>query len=487
MGWARALFWLLPRRLRSYWVLLAITSFGILAAVTLMSVGAIYSRALAEGGLQHALAATSPTTMNARVTVRERPLNPADYRNLRAAVEEIAEDRLGYLIKDTQRFGQSQSNITMVLSSEPGPPPRGSPAGRPFFLTDFESHTRLTAGRWPQAAPVIEDKVLVMEAVLGAPLGFAVFGLTGLTESSQVHLVPFLTEPDERITFNIVGLVEPIDTDEEYWMDYSSYFEEVDVEDRPVVPIYLTEESYFGGLGQRYPTMVADFGWYFYLDTGVLTADLAGPTKGAVSGLETDINKRFPRSVVLSGLKNTIAKYQTQLTLARVPLYLFISLVVLIILYFLTLVMGMMARSHSDEAGLLRSRGGGLLQISQLLVIAESVVVAAAMVVGPFLALAIIRFLLLDTIDPSGGGNGDFSVGLSWDMFIMGALGGIFSRAPHPSRGSWLPWQMNARMPAACNRSSPRTNWICAARLRSAPSKTSPATSSASTRRSMQR
>jgi len=427
MGWARALFWLLPRRLRSYWVLLAITSFGILAAVTLMSVGAIYSRALAEGGLQHALAATSPTTMNARVTVRERPLNPADYRNLRAAVEEIAEDRLGYLIKDTQRFGQSQSNITMVLSSEPGPPPRGSPAGRPFFLTDFESHTRLTAGRWPQAAPVIEDKVLVMEAVLGAPLGFAVFGLTGLTESSQVHLVPFLTEPDERITFNIVGLVEPIDTDEEYWMDYSSYFEEVDVEDRPVVPIYLTEESYFGGLGQRYPTMVADFGWYFYLDTGVLTADLAGPTKGAVSGLETDINKRFPRSVVLSGLKNTIAKYQTQLTLARVPLYLFISLVVLIILYFLTLVMGMMARSHSDEAGLLRSRGGGLLQISQLLVIAESVVVAAAMVVGPFLALAIIRFLLLDTIDPSGGGNGDFSVGLSWDMFIMGALGGIFS------------------------------------------------------------
>ena len=429
MGWARALFWLLPRRLRSYWVLLAITSFGILAAVTLMAVGAIYSRALAEGGLQHALAATSTTIMNARVTVRERPLSPADYQNLRADVEEIAEDRLGYMIRDIQRFGQSQPNMTLVFSSEPGPPPRSSPIGRPFFLTDFEKHTRLTAGRWPHpdAAPVFQENVLVMEAVLGAPLGFAIWGLTGLREGDQVHLVPFLTDPDERITLNIVGLVEPIDTREEYWMDYSAYFAEQEVNDRVVLPIYLPEKTYFDGLGKKYPTMVANFGWYFYLDTGILTADLAGPTKDAVLGLETDINKQFPRSFVLSGLKNTIGNYQTQLTLAKVPLYLFISLVVLIILYFLALVMGMMARSRSDEAGLLRSRGGGLLQISQLLVISESVVVVAAMVAGPFLALAIIRFLLLDTINPEGGGSDAFSVGLSWDMFLMGAIGGILS------------------------------------------------------------
>ena len=64
MGWARSLLWLFPRRLRSYWLLLAITSFGIFAAVTLMAVGAIYSRALAEGGLPHILATTSDTPMN---------------------------------------------------------------------------------------------------------------------------------------------------------------------------------------------------------------------------------------------------------------------------------------------------------------------------------------------------------------------------------------------------------------------------------------
>ena len=426
MGWARALFWLFPRRLRSYWVLLAITSFGILAGVTLMAVGAIYSRALAEGGLQHILATTSTTLMNSRVIVEDRPVGPADYQTLRTDVEEIGGARLGYMMRDIQRFGLSLSSMTLVFSPEPGPPPRGSPVGRPFFLTDFESHTRLTEGRWPQAAPVFEDKVLHMEAVIGAKAAFSM-GLKALSEGNQVHILPFLNEPEERITLKIVGLVEPIDTREEYWMGYSSYFEAQEVDQRVVVPIYLPETTFFDGLGKRYPDMVADFGWYFYLDTGVLTADLAGPTRDAVLGLEKDINKRFPRSFVLSGLGITINKYETQLTLARVPLFLFISLVVLIILYFLALVVGLMARSRTDEAGLLRSRGGGLLQISQLLLVGEGVVLVATMVAGPFLALAVMRFFLVDTINPEGGGSDAFSVGLSWDMFVMGAIGGVLS------------------------------------------------------------
>ena len=426
MGWSRALFSLFPRRLRSYWMLLAITSFGMLAAITLIAVGAIYSRVLAEGGLQHILATTSPTLLNSQVTVRERPLGLADYQKLRAGVEEIGEARLGNMIKDIQRFGRSQPNMPLVFSSEPVPPPLGSPIGRPFFLTEFEKHTRLVEGRWPEADPVFQEKVLVMEAVMGAGTAFGT-ALKVLSQDNQIHLLPFLTDPEERITLNIVGLVEPIDIGEEFWMGDRSYFREQEINERIVVPIYVPEDLYFGGLGSRYPTMVADFGWYFYLDTGILTADLAGPTKDALLGLETDINKRFPRSFVLSGLINTIGKYQTQLTLARVPLYLFISLVVLIILYFLALVMGMMARSRSDEAGLLRSRGGGLLQISQLLVVGEGVVVVAAMVAGPFLALAIIRFLLLETIDPEGGGSDAISVGLSWDTFLMGAIGGVLS------------------------------------------------------------
>ena len=83
MSWFSVLCWLLPRRLRSSWLLLTVTGFGILAAVTLMAVGAVYARALAEGGLLHAVGSTSPDVLDARIIAQNRPLGFADYQRLR--------------------------------------------------------------------------------------------------------------------------------------------------------------------------------------------------------------------------------------------------------------------------------------------------------------------------------------------------------------------------------------------------------------------
>ena len=49
------------------------------------------------------------------------------------------------------------------------------------------------------------------------------------------------------------------------------------------------------------------------------------------------------------------------------------------------------------------------------------------MVLGPFLALGIMRYLLLGTINPQVIKGDTLSVGLSGDMFVMGAIGGLLS------------------------------------------------------------
>ena len=242
-------------------------------------------------------------------------------------------------------------------------------------------------------------------------------------------LNPFPTDPTERIVLAIVGLVEPIDPQEEYWITFPTYFSIQTHGESSLVPFYLPEAAFFDGLGANYPQLVGDFGWLLFFDTGVVTADTAGPTKDALIGLETDINKRFPRSLVFTSLKNRLADYQKELKLARVPLYLYIGLVVLVILYFLVLVMGLLTRYRAEETSLLRSRGGSILQVTSLLVAAETVVALAAMVVGPFLAWAIVKYLLLDTINPVGPDHAEVSVGLSGDMFLMGAIGGLLSLA----------------------------------------------------------
>ena len=176
MSWTGALYWLLTRRLHSSWGLLAITSFGTLTVVTLMAVGAVYSRALAEGGIRHALATADPAKLDTRVIVQTRPLGPADYRNLRRDIEDIAEKRLGHMVREIQRFGRTQPNWPLATSSDAPLPPGESLLGRPFFLTGFQDHSRLVEGRWPEVAPARDASGLQMEAVVGARSA-AIFGI----------------------------------------------------------------------------------------------------------------------------------------------------------------------------------------------------------------------------------------------------------------------------------------------------------------------
>ena len=429
MNWLTLSLWLLPRRLRSSWVLLAVTGFGVLAAATLLALGGIYTRALAEGGLRHRLESARPVSLNTHIIAQNRPLGPADYDTLRAAVSETVQGRLGFMLRDVQRFGRAQPN--MLLVDEPFQTSQllGAPVGRPFFLTDFQQHARLTEGRWPAAEPTEDAGRLHLEVVVGEKTASVMFWEVG----SRAVILPYRTDYNEQIVITVVGLAEPIDPTAEYWMGYTGYFSPQETPDLILMPLYVPEELFLDGLGARYPTLVGDYGWYLYLDTDVLTADLVQPTRDAFEGLETDINKRLPRSLVLTRLENSrdtglLANYQRALTRARAPIYLFLSLVVLVILYFLALVTGLLAHTRREEAGLLRSRGAGMLQVGGIITLGEALLVVAAALAGPFLAWLIFRVVLLDTINPVGGWVRT-PAGLAPDMFLLAAAGGLLSLA----------------------------------------------------------
>ena len=411
-------YWLLRRRLRRSWLLLAVTSFGILASVTIMSTGAVYSRALSEAGLRHTLASFRPDVLDAQVTARNRPLGKVDYLPLETLVQEVSIARLGPMLRSTERLGRTQSNLTLLRTLET--PVSGAPLGRPFFLTGFAEHSSLTQGRWPEIADPEDpgDIEMVLGAEAARKIGYAV--------GDRLFLIP-VRSSSERIPFMVVGLAEPIDPDEEYWLGTPPYFDLGSIGEITLVPLFVNEEDFFQGIGARYPTLVGDFGFLLFLDPSYLTAGNVDEVKQQVLGLETDLNKVYPRTLVLSRLGRTIDEFKQALTLAKIPLYLYLSLVVVVLLYFLVLITGTLGRSQAEEAGQLRSRGASLLQVGGVLAMAEGVVVLAAMVTGPFLAWAIVKYLLLDTIDPRGDFAGPIPLGLAGDMFWMGALGGVLA------------------------------------------------------------
>ena len=430
MGRTTLLLWLLPFHLKASWASLVITFIGVLAAATLMAVGAVYSRGLAEGGLQHALASASQGVLNIRLTVQNRPVGGADYDSLRSLVEETINGHVSYLVRDLQRLGRGQPDLPLVINPDSDNPTVPGPVGRPFFLTEFQENTRLIDGKWPSSDPVFRENGVEMEAVIGP----AVSSVMNLPVGSKVQLAPFYNDLSEGVYLNIVGIAEPVDTLAEYWMGSALYFNVQNYGDNPLIPFYVTERAFFDGMGARYPWLVGDYEWFIFVDTGVITVDNVQASRDALNGLEGDINKQIPRSTVLTLLENSrgtglLATYQRDLTLARVPVFLFLSLVSLVVLYFLTVVVGLLAQTRSDEASRLRSRGAAPFQVAGLLMLGQGVAVLAALVLAPFLAMVVARQWLLGTINPLGADGGGIPVGLSWDMFALAAGAGLLSAA----------------------------------------------------------
>ena len=415
--------WVMCRRLRRAWGLSAVAALGILSAVTLLSATALYSQALAEAGVRHALFSESPTALHVQILSQNRPLGPEDYGQLRGITEEAAQRRIGGMTAGLERFGRAQTGMALTTNPAPQAPPLGSPSGRPFFMTGFTEHSRILEGNWPQRGGTAGPGGVELEAVVGQRAARDM----GYETGDRLFITPFRAAPEERIILNIVGIAAPANPREEYWMGTPSQFSVQTVGEMLVVPIYVSEDDFLRVMGRRFPTAVGDFGFNVFVDPSVITAGTVDATQEALDGLETDLNKAYPRTFVFSRLGLTLDEFERDLTLARVPVYVFVSLVVIVVLYFLALITGILGRSQADEVGLLRSRGAGVVQVCGVLLLAEGVLALIAVAAGPLLAWLVVRFLLLPTFGDVGGGP--IEVALSGDVFWMGAAGAILSVA----------------------------------------------------------
>ena len=425
MGWLKVLLWLLPKRLKSSWTLLTVVGFGVLASVTIMAVGSGHSNALAEGGVIYALETTPSISLNLHLLAQNRPLEPTDYPHLRSTVEDGTASALGYaLTEGHQRSGRTMPDLPFVPALDGSPPPQGSPVGQIYFLTEIEDHSRLVDGRWPSKAPVAHEKGLELEAVVGVDVARRL----GWGAGTTTFLLPFTFDPSQGITLDIVGVAEPVDYREEYWAGQSSaYFEIVDPPFGPsIIPVVIRESDFFQGLGERFPLLVGNFSWFYYVDRETIDAPLVQPTIDAVYNLETELNKSYPRTLVLTALETTLEEFQVELLEAKVSIFLFVSMVALVIFYFLVLALSLLARVQSAEAGLLKSRGASGGQLAGLMTAGGIGLVIAAMAIGPVLAWALVKFWLAEGIDPVGLGR-TIPVRLTMDMYLMGALGGVLS------------------------------------------------------------
>lgn len=400
------------RRLAAHWRLTAAAGGGVLLAVALMASGVIYGSALEESALRHTLRTAPYRETNLAVRI----FNPLD-RDLYASdsrwMQETVLRPLAPYFKGSAQFAQTATFFFLGR-----PQVEGDDATRPRgalqAISDMEAHIRLVEGRFPQPSPGLE----VMLDAAGARI-------LSLRPGDTFSLYPAVANrPQEAQPVTVVGIFEPLDASEEFWHNPKDKFTQTG-ETWTTVPLWIHPSALLGEVATRWPGIFTDFLWYLYLDREGLKPAQVVPLKATLRGAIGAIYAQRSNGSAETRLDRVLERYQAQVVVARVPLFLLVFLVVGIILYYLSLVGGFLARARAGEVAIVRSRGASRGQVLLMAFLEGAVLALPALVLGPLLAMGFA--MAVGTLFPASGVREAVFSAFSLRVLGLGALGAFLS------------------------------------------------------------
>ena len=412
----------------SSWRLEAVLFSGTLLAVALMASGVIFSELLADAALRDALLRSEPEDVNLKVRTFSSQDDPPDVEGRTRAfgergafVRQNVQEPLESYLKDHFRVTKS---ATFFFRGRPHleTDNESRPRGAVVHLSGLDERTTLIDGQWP-SGPLIEDQAMPV-AVDG--LGARLLGM-GVGDVMEIFPAS-LFDGHPPVKVRIAAVFELQDPGDPIWYDLSSAFSRQD--DRwTLVPLFTSEEALLQRALGTYPTIYADTTWYFLPDPGKIPASESLEIQRLLAQAEWLVNSRLPNSGYTIRLDDLLRDFERRLLLAQVPLLLMLFLVVAILVYYLALMAGLIVRSRSSEISLLKSRGATPTQIA-VLGLGEGLIVAIpAVIVGPYLALGLIKLLGFAFFQLSGAAGESIvvPVGISLNSFLIGLAGGILA------------------------------------------------------------
>ena len=413
------------RRAVTGWRLEAVLFGGILLAVALMSSGVIFSDLLANAALREALARSEPNHANFLVRTFSSRDDPPDTEGRRLAFQartEFVEQQVAgpfrpYL-KEHSRYLETatfffQGHPQLELDRDI------RPRGPIVHLTGLSGRIQVLEGRWPTGPGEPGRPVDVAVDRLGAEL-------LELGIGDTMEVVPATsTEDSSPLEVRISAIFEVMNPSEEFWYGLSSALSRKD--DRwTLVPLFTAEEALIDGVLGAYPQLYTDTTWHFFPDRQNMRADDVEEVQAILAHIERSVATGLKNSSYAIRLDILLRSFEEQLLLARLPLLLMLFLVTGILVYYLTLVAGLIVRSRSSEIALLNSRGATVWQLG-VLGIGEGLLLAApAVIAGPFVALGVVKLLGIVFFRLSGAYSGltGVAAGVSLNAFLLGIAGG---------------------------------------------------------------
>jgi ABC-type antimicrobial peptide transport system permease subunit len=404
---------LVTKRSKAHWRLLSSIVVGVVVAVAILASTPLYSNALNDLGLRHALAAQSAPMLDLDVYSSNNLIDKKEFDNNTNFIDQQVNSYVSNLIHQKETFMMTQ-NFTVMVAGNIIPTDSSRPQGYFQSYSNLEQYVRLVEGRFPkyvgEAAsseqitsqannPTDSIDALLPEALVSPDL--EVEGLISPNTADLIHakigdrLIFFIegrgADP-VNIYIRLVGLIEPVDLDDEFWFLRKDVFD-VNSSNGVIVPLFVPQETIFSIVSPLCPKAKISYHWYYYVDPSRIDSTKAKSINRSIDTVESGITTQITNAAVFTGLNTTISEYLKKQLFTEIPLYLLVFQIAAIIFYYIATVASMVIEQQTGEIALLRSRGASTFQIFGIFLIEGLLISALGGVVGPFLGAFVFGLL----------------------------------------------------------------------------------------------
>lgn len=369
------------RRARQHWQLLLTLSLGVVLAIALLASGPLLVDSVIETGLQLTLQSASAVDGNLRLDT-SAGVDQAAFRKLDQNINNLLATTL-------------DSHPENVIGSAESPWMYPWTGGRLetdqqvglFYYEDVQAHLDYLAGGWPAEA---SRDPYVLRAVVSETLARR-FALR-VGDRLPLSVEKTAEEPDSWI--EVTGIVRPGDPRDPYWFGEFGPFGSNRTSGGPSqFKVIVPPDVFFPAVASLFPEQKVELAWHVLLPPQTFTATEIGPFQAQLSDLEMQLATFQPRLRLTTGLPDILSKFQAQLETIRLPIYILVAEVLLLVLYYVSMVAALSVRQMEREFATLHSRGTSGWQITRIHLLEALIIVSVALVSGPWLGAGLVRGL----------------------------------------------------------------------------------------------
>ncbi|MGI8553235.1 MAG: FtsX-like permease family protein [Dehalococcoidia bacterium] len=416
---------LVVRRSAGNWRLLINVAVGILLAATLLAATPIYADAIRDLGLSYALRTHDRNKLDVQIHLGSLITRRHDNDVRNEIIANSIRNTIGPFVRARSENGHSATFFPSAVG-EAAPADDNRPRAFFQYFSDFRAHVRLLSGQWPASQPAAGPNTPQAVPVL---LSKQTSDRLHLQVGQAFDLHPFWRPPGQApVRATIVGLIEPLNLNEEYWLGATDRFD-VTTTTWATYPFFVDEKTFVDTIAGYLPDMDADYTTSLYMALDRINGRNATQVENGLRGLSSYLGQNVERTTVDSQLPDIIQTYRTHLFFTRIPLFALIIQIVGVVLYYVVMVGTMLVDRQAGEIALLKSRGAGTGQILAVYAIEGGSLGLLAVALGPLLAGLSVTLLGPTPPFHNLSGGGLLAIHISTQAYLLALLGAVLAVA----------------------------------------------------------